>query len=138
MPLLLLIGIPEFVAMLGLFSRICLGIVGLTTLWSSVALMRLIWRARLHATTSATVFSRAATHFYGAYYLCEVLSVACLADQLFGFIHTWMDRATDANPYPVLMEAWSVSRVLFLFLVLTHAIRWYVAKLASQETAASA
>lgn len=52
-----------------------------------------------------------------------VLASGCCANQIFGVWFTYMVRATDANPFFALREAWAVSQTLVCSIVLLDALR---------------
>ena len=82
--------------------------------------------SRTSAKTFCSRLSQLHHNFDGVFYLSEIISVSCFADQMFGFIHTYLARATDINPFPVLIQAWGVLQFIVGVLVLIHALRWYL------------
>lgn len=52
-----------------------------------------------------------------------VLTSGCCTNQIFGVWFTYMARATDANPFFALREAWTVSQILVCLLVLMDGLR---------------
>jgi hypothetical protein len=116
--------------LLGYFSRFCIVCLVGTVIWSISSLVKFVITTRAYSKsplTESTVASLLLMRhkFDGIFYLSELLSLACLADLMFAFIHTYLARATDANPFPVLIEAWGICQLLFVALLLIHSLRWY-------------
>ena len=134
----------QFLA-LGYFSRLCILLLSGAVLWSVTSVARLATKHRRRRATVAADASAAAAirlahlKLNGIYYVSELLAVACIADLLFSFIAIYMERGgTDADPYPVLFQAWNFSRLIFLTLLLIHALRWYVSTIFAGHIESSA
>jgi hypothetical protein len=117
--------------MLSYFSRFCISCLAGTVIWSISSLVRFVIitraRSKIFVTDSGVASLLLMRHkFDGIFYLSELLSLACLADLMFSFIHTYLARATDANPFLVLIEAWGICQLLFVALLLIHSLRWYI------------
>jgi len=123
--------------MLSYFSRLCILCLASATIWSVVAFVRLVIGVRRssksNSNNAALPRLLLRQQFDGIFYLSELASVACIADLLFSFIHTYLARGTDANPFPVLILAWGVSQMIFLALLLIHSLRWYVSTVLFQK-----
>jgi hypothetical protein len=71
--------------------------------------------------------------------LSVILTSGCCVNQIFGVWLTYMARATDANPFSALHQAWIVMQILISLHVSFYAVRLYaVAALERSRTNLSA
>jgi len=114
--------------MLSYFSRLCILCLFACAIWSVKTFFRLVVMVR-SGESGAVAYSqllRMNNNFNGVFFLSEIVSVSCFADQMFAFLHTYLARATDTNPFPVLIQAWGIWQFIVGVLILIHSLRWYV------------
>jgi hypothetical protein len=135
----------EFFLMLDYFSRVYLVGVLFMMIWGYSTSFRILLGAR--SSRRAGSFAQDAylrlvnknSNLNSIHSLSVIFTSGCCVNQIFGVWFTYMDRATDANPFSALHQAWIVMQILISLHVSFYAVRLYaVAALERSRTNLSA
>jgi hypothetical protein len=111
--------------MLDYFSRAYFVGLLLVTSWSFVIFRRIMMGSR-EVKRRASQSDQAMNHSLHSLLAVGVtFTSGCCVNQIFGVWFVYMARATDANPFLVLREAWLVAQVLMCILVLLDVLGRY-------------
>jgi len=120
-----------FFLMLDYFSRIYFVGVLFVVTWSYILIFKIIvgdQSLKVRPDNFQSTYSnleRMNRNLYSIFSLAVTFTSGCCVNQIFGVWFEYMARATDANPFFALRQAWIVMQVLLCLLVSLDALRRY-------------